>query len=80
MFHPFSLPVFSEGEYDTCVVIGTTAKQPTHAARFTTHPQFDSNFTLERGSEDNMLSMRVEFPSLSDSTLHNIKDNLSNRD
>lgn len=64
----------------TRVAIGTTARRHTQATRFTTHPQFDSNFTLEKGSDDNTLSMQVEIPSLSDSTLHNIKDNLSNCD
>lgn len=52
----------------------------TQAGFFTAHPQFDSNFTLEKGSNDNTLPMHVKFPSLSDDTVHNIKDSLSSFD
>lgn len=47
---------------------------------FTTHPHPNSNFTLEKGSNHNMLSMHFKIQRLSNDTVENIKDSLGSFD
>ena len=81
MVYPLSLPCNSAGD-TTHMKSPEPLPSSAHTGRrfLTTHPLFDGNFTLEEGSSDNVLSVHVGSPSLSDSTLHNFEDNSSNYD
>lgn len=76
----FIPPLYFFWWYDTCEVTGTTVKQHTQTGCFTTHAQPNSNFTLEIGSNHNMLSMHSNIPRLSDDTVENTEDSLSGFD
>lgn len=63
-FHGSSLTLalYFHRRYDTYEVTGTGAMQHIQTGLFTTRPKFDSNFTLEKGSNDNALLKHAEDP------------------